>query len=92
MKKPRTATFDLICQVCGRHFIAKTSCAMYCPDCKVTKTKIHQKQSAEKMKAIHAEEKARKKNRKPNQEILEIVKKATEKGVSYGRYVAESRL
>ena len=91
MKKPRTATFEMVCQVCGKHFIAKTSCAMYCPECRVTQTKIHQKQSAVKMKAVQAERKEQKKM-KPNQAILEIVKKASEKGVSYGRYVAESRL
>ena len=87
MKRPRTATFEMVCQVCGKHFVAKTSCAMYCPECRVTKTKIHQKQSAVKMKAVQAERKEQKKM-KPNQAILEIVKKASEKGVSYGYYVA----
>ena len=88
MKRPRTATFEMVCQVCGKPFIAKSSTAMYCPECKVTQMKIHQKQSVDKKKERQAEERKEKKKRKPNQAILDIVKKASEKGVSYGYYVA----
>ena len=80
----RTKTTEIICKVCGKPFVAKTTLAMYCPECgKITESR----RAVERDRQKRAEARA-KKNRKPNAEIVEMVKQATKMHLSYGEYVA----
>jgi uncharacterized Zn finger protein (UPF0148 family) len=79
------------CTVCGKVFYAKTSVALYCPECRVIHTKElynikSPKLQSEKQiqKQLKADRKARQKNMKT---IVSISNKAREENLSYGEYV-----
>lgn len=93
MGQKRTKTYDLICQVCGAPFTAKTPIAMYCPECAHIRMRASQKAWGERRtEALRAEKAAMNQPKVTTTKISEIVKKASEEGVSYGYYVAHAGL
>ena len=82
------------CTVCGKVFYAKTSVALYCPECRDTRTKERVNiKSARAMsekqiqKQLKADRKARQKNMKT---IVSISNKARDENLSYGEYVVRN--
>ena len=82
----RKVRFDMICKSCGAPFVAKTSIAMYCPECRDDWKQKSIKVKSEKQiqKELRADRKARQKNMKT---IVSISNKARAENLSYGEYV-----
>ena len=97
-------TYPRICAVCGEPFEAVSPTGRYCPkeECQRQKKEDYKQKKREirlkhleagedidlrgRFKIIHEAEVAHKKS---HDSIMEVMKKATEKGMSYGEYVGK---
>ena len=78
--------YELECKICHRKFIAHSSIAYYCPDCKVKVIKLT---AQERAKAQQARETLTKEiKQKKTAKLKDIVMEADKHKMTYGQYVA----